>query len=74
MNTAATKPEHKPAALTAPRAAYRPIAVAAMLDVGLTVARQLIRTGELRSIRIGRAVLVPHEELQRFISARRAAT
>ena len=43
--------------------------VASILDVSKSFAYQLIRTGQLRAVRIGTAVRVRHEDLQAFVNA-----
>ena len=40
------------------------------LRVGRTTVYELIKTGELRPIRIGKRTLIPREELERFIAER----
>ncbi|MDX2703945.1 helix-turn-helix domain-containing protein [Streptomyces sp. PA03-6a] len=42
--------------------------VAQQLGVGLTTAKALIKSGELRSVKIGRARRVPAEALHEFVS------
>ena len=41
--------------------------VAAVLGVGRNMAYNLIKSGELKSIRIGRQIRIPKEELLRFM-------
>lgn len=41
--------------------------VAQQLGVGLTTAKALIKSGELRSVKIGRARRVPAEALQEYV-------
>jgi excisionase family DNA binding protein len=41
--------------------------VAQQLGVGLTTAKALIKSGELRSVRIGRARRVPAEALREYV-------
>lgn len=41
--------------------------VAQQLGVGLTTAKALIRTGELRSVKIGRARRVPSDVLHEYV-------
>lgn len=41
--------------------------VAEQLGVGLTTAKALIRSGELRSVKIGRARRVPADALQTYV-------
>jgi excisionase family DNA binding protein len=40
---------------------------AALIDVGRTKFRELLRTGEIRALHIGRRLIVPVSEIQRFI-------
>lgn len=42
--------------------------VAAAFGVGETLVRKMIRSGQLRSIRFGRRVLVPRDEVERVLS------
>lgn len=44
-----------------------------VLGIGLTMAKQLIRTGELRSIKIGRRRLVAWADLEAFVERCRDA-
>jgi excisionase family DNA binding protein len=46
---------------------------AELLGIGSTLAKELIRTGELRSIKIGRRRLVAHADLTEFVERCRAA-
>lgn len=41
--------------------------VAQQLGVGMTTAKALIKTGELRSVKIGRSRRVPAEALQEYV-------
>lgn len=41
--------------------------VAQQLGVGLTTARALIRSGELRSVKIGRARRIPADALREYV-------
>lgn len=50
--------------------AYRPKELAEALSIGLTFARELIAKGEIKSVKIGRAVLVPRSEVERFLEKR----
>lgn len=52
------------------RVAVRIAEAAARLGIGKTVLRTLVRDGELRSFRVGRAVLIPVAELDRFVAER----
>ncbi len=54
------------------RAALRVDEVGARLGLGMTLTRTLIRTGAIRSFRVGRAILVTPDELTRFVSERSA--
>ncbi len=54
------------------RVAYRPHEVAERIGLGMTLTRTLIRTGEIRSFRIGRAILITPDDLARFVSERSA--
>ncbi len=44
------------------------------LGIGKTKARELIRSGELKSIRIDRRILVPRSEIEAFVARRLAAS
>ena len=46
---------------------------AEILGIGLTLAKELVRTGELRSIKIGRRRLVAWADLEAFVDRRRDA-
>jgi excisionase family DNA binding protein len=46
--------------------------VAAILRCGKNQAYELIRDGQIRSVRIGRAIRVPREALEAFKAGRRA--
>ncbi|OPG03077.1 transcriptional regulator [Streptomyces sp. GKU 895] len=50
-----------------PRILYPTDEVAQQLGVGLTTAKALIRSGELRSVKIGRARRVPADALQEYV-------
>ncbi|MFC8715798.1 helix-turn-helix domain-containing protein [Kitasatospora sp. NPDC057198] len=49
------------------RILYRAGEVAEQLGVGLTTAKALIGSGELRSIKIGRSRRVPDDALREFV-------
>ena len=51
----------------------RPREVAEALGIGLTLARELIGKGEIKAIKIGRAVVVPRTEVERFLNAQMTA-
>jgi excisionase family DNA binding protein len=55
---------------TAARDTYRPREVAPRLGVSIPTVYRWIERGELPSIRIGRAVLVPAEGLRLWIASR----
>ena len=46
----------------------RPIDVAMELGIGITVARDLIKCGDMKSIKIGRSVVVPRTELEAYLA------
>jgi len=50
-----------------PRILYPAAEVAQQLGVGLTMAKSLIASGELRSVKIGRARRVPADALYEFV-------
>lgn len=52
---------------TMTRRAYRADEIAAMLGISRSEAYNLVREGHIRSIRIGRLVLVPVEALDEFL-------
>jgi excisionase family DNA binding protein len=52
---------------TAPRA-YNPDAFAKVVGLGRTTVYELIRRGEIRSIKIGRRRLIPAEEVDRLLA------
>lgn len=49
---------------------YRVSEAAAQLSLGRSKTWQLVADGELRAIRVGRAVRVPAVELDRFVAER----
>jgi excisionase family DNA binding protein len=53
------------------RVLLRPEEVAARLGIGRSVAYELIASGELESIKIGRSRRVPVRALDAFVEARR---
>lgn len=48
--------------------AFRPEEAAKMLGIGRTYVYELIRSGDLESVKIGRARLVPAAALDKFFS------
>ncbi len=46
---------------------------AEVLGIGQTLAKELVRTGELRSIKVGRRRLVAKVDLESFVEDRREA-
>jgi excisionase family DNA binding protein len=54
------------------RKAYRPEEVAQLLGLGRTTVFELLRTGEMESVKAGRARLVPADAIDRWLS--KAAT
>jgi len=44
--------------------------VAALLGIGRTKAWQLVATGEIPAVRLGRCVRIPRKALERWIEAR----
>lgn len=55
------------------RLAYRPESAAKKLDIGRTTLYALIASGELETIKVGRARLIPATAMDRFLSQRVAA-
>jgi excisionase family DNA binding protein len=55
-----------------PRDVLKVTEVAADLRIGRNQAYELIRSGQLRSVRIGRAIRVPREALEAFKAGRHA--
>jgi excisionase family DNA binding protein len=53
-----------------PPVAYSVPAVAAAIGVGTTTVRALIRSGELRAIRVRNRLLVPLSEIDAFVQRR----
>ena len=39
-----------------------------ILDIGRNTAYELVRSGQIRSIRIGRQLRIPRDKLQRFLN------
>lgn len=57
------------------RLSYRLVEASKMLGVAKSTLHDMLRRGELRSVRLGRVVLIPRAELDRLLSgesARRA--
>jgi excisionase family DNA binding protein len=48
-------------------AAYRPDQVPAVIGLGRTKVYELLRTGQLRSIKVGKARLVPRAAIDEFL-------
>ncbi len=42
--------------------------VMAMLGIGRNLAYKLVRTGEIRSIKVGRRMIIPKKEIVRFLT------
>jgi excisionase family DNA binding protein len=57
----------RPVDLVKPRMAYTREAAAFQLSVSLRTLDTLLLTKELRSVKIGRSVRIPADELQRFV-------
>lgn len=53
--------------------AFRPDAIPGVLGIGRTKVFELIRTGQLRSIKVGRARLVPATAIAEFLRGSAAA-
>lgn len=51
------------------RLAYKPIEAAELLGVSRSRLFQLLRSGELESVRYGRTRLIPRSSLERFLNA-----
>jgi excisionase family DNA binding protein len=49
------------------RILYRPSEAAEQLSLGITATKALIRTGELRSVKIGRSRRVPADALHEYV-------
>ncbi|MEW6572941.1 MAG: helix-turn-helix domain-containing protein [Bacillota bacterium] len=49
------------------RVSYKPREIAAMTGLSKSFVYQLINSGNLRAVRIGRAVLVPAAEIERLL-------
>lgn len=56
------------------RLALRPQEMARTLGVGRTTAYQMLRSGEIRSIRVGNAIIVPVREIESWLERQRAKT
>lgn len=50
-----------------PRLAYRVTEVATMLGLGTDLVYELVRTGQLASVKAGKALLVPRHVLDKFL-------
>ena len=55
------------------RLTYSVVEAAEVLGIGTTLAKELVRTGELRSIKIGRRRLVAKVDLELFVERCREA-
>ncbi len=53
---------------------YRVEEAAALLSLGRSKTWEMCSAGELKTIRIGRSVRIPADELDRFVAERVAAT
>ena len=53
---------------------YRVEEAAALLSLGRSKTWEMVSVGELKTIRIGRSVRIPADELDRFVAERVAAT
>lgn len=53
--------------MTTPKLLLKPSEVAEALNIGKTTTHQLIARGDLKSVRIGRAVRVPVDEVERYV-------
>jgi excisionase family DNA binding protein len=52
------------------RKAVRPSELARMLGISRALGYRLVAEGTIRSVRVGRAVLVPVSEIDKFLEAR----
>jgi len=64
-NEQSRSPQENPSAL---KLAYRPGEVAKALGIGITRTRQYISDGRIKSVRIGKCVLVTEEAIRAFLS------
>ena len=55
------------------RVAYKPREVAAMCGLSRSFVYQLIARGDLRAVRIGRAVVIPAREIERLLENKNPA-
>jgi excisionase family DNA binding protein len=46
----------------------------AILDIGRNTAYELVRSGQIRSVRVGRQIRIPRDEVVHFLSARNCGT
>jgi len=53
------------------RLSYRPERAMQILDIGRTTMYALLRSGEIESIKVGRARIIPASALQEFIERKR---
>lgn len=51
----------------APHAAYRPLALVPVLGLGRSTIYKLLRSGQIRSVKVGRATLVPYDAVAEFL-------
>ena len=59
--------------MTSGRLTYTVAETAALLGIGTTLAKELIRSGELTSLKIGNRRLVARADLEAFVERRRQA-
>jgi excisionase family DNA binding protein len=55
------------------RLLHTPVQAAELLSIGRTTVHNLMASGELRSIKIGKSRRVPHDALEEFLRKRSAA-
>lgn len=64
-------PEPRDVVLTDEHVAYSPDQAAEQLGVGKSLLYELMASGEIQYIRIGRLRRIPHAELVRFVDSKR---
>ncbi|WP_135230135.1 helix-turn-helix domain-containing protein [Deinococcus fonticola] len=57
----------------APRLTFQPEEVAPMLGIGRGSIYQLIRARQIRSIRVGRKILIPRSAIDEFLNGQQEA-
>lgn len=63
-----TTPNEAHSTLTLPQLVYSPKAVESLLGLSKNTVNALLRSGRLRSVRVGRRYLIPREAISEFLN------